>query len=87
MLCHGNPWTLSTDLHPFFWQDLSRLEMGALKLGNEPFSPYEIALQAVKMSRAQGEGKNVKIELEADEETKRMVVKGDRESAALSWSF
>jgi signal transduction histidine kinase len=59
-------------------QDLSRLEMGALKLCKEPFSPYEIAMQAVKMSRAQAEGRNVKIKLEADEETKAMIVKGDR---------
>ena len=53
--------------------------MGALKLCKEPFSPYEIAMQAVKMSRAQAEGRNVKIQLEADEETKKMIVKGDRE--------
>lgn len=53
--------------------------MGALKLGSELFCPYEIAMQAVKMSRAQGDGRSVKIELEADDATKKTIVRGDRE--------
>lgn len=57
--------------------DLSRLEMGALKLGSEPFCPYKIAMQAVKMSRAQAEGRQIKIALETDEASKTAVAKGD----------
>jgi hypothetical protein len=61
---------------------LSRLEIGALKLSSEPFSPYDIAMQAVQISKAQAEGRSVKVELEADEETRSMIVKGDRECRA-----